>query len=423
MASLDSLPADQRAVLQLVLQRDRSYDDIASLLSIDRAAVRDRALAALDALGPQTRVAPERRALITDYLLGQLPGPVVDQVRGRLAESAAERAWARVVSSELVPLAGKPLPEIPDEAPGATQLTALAAAASLPDPGAAQPTVTEPPPPPPAAAAQPSATEPPPPAAAAQPTATEPPPPPPAAAAQPTAIGPPPPPPEAPTPPEEPTAAPTPTAMPAPAAPPPPREPPPSPEEEPPAGRRRSRVGGAILLGGGALIVILILFIVFSLTGGSSKKHSSTAASQSATTSSPASTSSSTVTTGSASASTPVPVAQINLSSPDPTIKAKGVAEVVKQGTNTGILIIATGLAPNTKHPPNAYAVWLYNSPNDNHILGFVNPGVAANGKLQTEGALPTNAGHYKQLIVTLETQAKPAAPGKIILQGALTGV
>ena len=58
MASLDSLPADHRAVLQLVLQRGRSYDDIAQLLSIDRAAVRERALSALDALGPQTGVPP-----------------------------------------------------------------------------------------------------------------------------------------------------------------------------------------------------------------------------------------------------------------------------------------------------------------------------------------------------------------------------
>jgi len=46
MASLDDLPADQRAVLQLVLQRGRTYDEIARLLSIDRAAVRARALAA-----------------------------------------------------------------------------------------------------------------------------------------------------------------------------------------------------------------------------------------------------------------------------------------------------------------------------------------------------------------------------------------
>ncbi|HWK18761.1 MAG TPA: sigma factor-like helix-turn-helix DNA-binding protein, partial [Solirubrobacteraceae bacterium] len=106
MATVDSLPPDQRAVLQLVLQRGRSYDDIAELLSIDRAAVRQRALAALDALGPQTRLAPERRALITDYLLGQLPGPVSDDTRNSLAGSAGERAWARVVASELAPLAG-----------------------------------------------------------------------------------------------------------------------------------------------------------------------------------------------------------------------------------------------------------------------------------------------------------------------------
>ena len=86
MAPLDSLPADQRAVVQLVLQRRRSYDDIAELLSIDRAAVRERALAAFDALGPQTRVPPERRALITDYLLGQLPPRVSEDTRDRLAQ-------------------------------------------------------------------------------------------------------------------------------------------------------------------------------------------------------------------------------------------------------------------------------------------------------------------------------------------------
>src|SRR5581483_3559712 len=51
MASLDSLPPDQRAVLQMVLQRGRSYDDIAEMLSIDRASVRRRALEAFDELG------------------------------------------------------------------------------------------------------------------------------------------------------------------------------------------------------------------------------------------------------------------------------------------------------------------------------------------------------------------------------------
>lgn len=115
MASLDDLAPDQRAVLQLVLQRGRTYNDIAQLLSIDRAAVRQRALAAFDAIGPQTRVEPDRRALITDYLLGQLPPAVADQVRERLASSASERAWARVLASELAPLATGGLPEIPAE--------------------------------------------------------------------------------------------------------------------------------------------------------------------------------------------------------------------------------------------------------------------------------------------------------------------
>ena len=91
MASLDSLPADQRAVLQLVLQRGRSYDEIAGMLSIDRAAVRDRALAAFDALGPETDVEPDQRALICDYLLGQLPAGDSDDVRARLAESGRVR--------------------------------------------------------------------------------------------------------------------------------------------------------------------------------------------------------------------------------------------------------------------------------------------------------------------------------------------
>ena len=53
-----SLPADQRAVLELVLQRGRNYDQIARLLSVDRAGVRQRALAAFDALGPRTATSP-----------------------------------------------------------------------------------------------------------------------------------------------------------------------------------------------------------------------------------------------------------------------------------------------------------------------------------------------------------------------------
>jgi hypothetical protein len=322
MASLDSLPADQRAVLQLVLQQGRGYDDIARLLAIDRAAVRERALAALDALGPQTRLSPERRGLITDYLLGQLPPQVSEDTRERLAESAGERAWARVVASELMPFAGDRLPEIPVEA------------------------------------------------------AVE------------TAV---------------PTGAPE-------------REP----EEEParripadyglrkpspPRARPASRLGGALLLAGGAIVVAAIVLIIV-LSGGSSKKHTSTRAQQ---TSAPAS---STSTNGAQL------IAQVNLFSPTGAKGTAGVAQVIRQGTNTGLVIVAQGIPPNTSH--DAYAVWLYNSAADSRILGFVNPGVKTDGKLQTAGVLPSDASHFKQLLVTLETQAKPHGPGRIVLQGAL---
>ena len=50
MTELDRLPPDQRAVLSLVLDRGKSYAEVAELLGIPEGAVRDRAHAALDAL-------------------------------------------------------------------------------------------------------------------------------------------------------------------------------------------------------------------------------------------------------------------------------------------------------------------------------------------------------------------------------------
>jgi hypothetical protein len=42
---------------------------------------------------------------------------------------------------------------------------------------------------------------------------------------------------------------------------------------------------------------------------------------------------------------------------------------------------------------------------------------------LQAESALPTNAGHFRQLLITRETQQNPHAPGTIVLQGTLKGL
>jgi hypothetical protein len=118
MARIDDLRPDQRAALQLLLQQGRSYDDIAGLLRMEPGAVRERAHSALDSLGPEDvpDLSLEQQDDIADYLLGQQSASQRAGTRDFLERSAPGRAWARAVSSELRPLAGDNLPEIPAEA-------------------------------------------------------------------------------------------------------------------------------------------------------------------------------------------------------------------------------------------------------------------------------------------------------------------
>ncbi|MHB8658982.1 MAG: RNA polymerase sigma factor [Solirubrobacteraceae bacterium] len=363
MATLESLPPDQRAVLQLVLQRGRSYDDIAGMLSIDRAAVRERALAALDALGPPTRVSAPQRALITDYLLGQLPPRVGEQVRDRLGESPNERAWARVLAAELSPLAAAGLPEIPVESSRRPAGPPAAVGAGEPS-GAREPSGTGEP-----ARTRESAR-------AREPRGTR-------GAAEAVGAG---------------------------------RE-----RSGPPglnlsrgsddSPQRSSRLGGAILIGLGIVIAVVVLVIVLASGGSSTPKPATTSpAALSRTT---ASTPTGTTTTG------PQVIGQVNLVSPSGAKGVAGVAQILRQGSRIGIVIVAQGVPANTAH--DAYAVWLYSSPTTSRLLGFVSPSVKANGKLQTAGVLPTTVSQYKQLLVTLETQPKPHAPGRIVLEGSIS--
>ena len=330
-------------MLQLVLSRGRSYDQIAQLLKINPASVGERAHAALSALGPETEVSPENRGRISDYLLGQQADPSETAVtRDLLARSPGDRAWARVVASEIAPLATGELPEIPTES-DTPQSDAPHSAAPAPAPAAARG---------PAVAAAEDADR-----------------------TDGDAAG-----------------------------------------DSP----RSSRLGGIIVLAGVVIAVAVVLFFVLR-SNGNSPKHPAVASSTTAST--PAASATTTTSSSSSSATAAKVVAQINLTPPHTGSKAVGIAEVLDEGTNQGVAIVAQNVPPNSTKPPNAYAVWLYNSPTDAHILGFVNPGVGANGRLSTAGALPTNAKHYKKLIVTVETDAKPKTPGTVILQGALTGL
>ncbi len=376
MASLDSLPADQKAVLSLVLQRGRSFDQIATLLSVDRAAVRERALQAFDALGPESSVDPLQRGLITDYLLGQLPPTVAGRVHDSLAVNPPERAWARVVAAELAPLAAKPLPEIP-------AATATAAAAEPATGAPAEPATV-------ADAAdfddeedffESADTEPLPRAAPVRGAGAAPTP-----AAKDRAV-----------------AA---SAFGEPAG--------DTGASAPPSSRR----GGAILLGLIGLVVVIVV-VVLLVTGGSSKSSKQTQTSARApVTPTTAATTASTTSTGSSTSVTPLH--QINLISPNATKGREGAADVVRASGKLGIVIVAEGLAANAK---NAYGVWLYDTKSGNgKFLGFYSQQVTSTGKtkgeLEAEDALPADATSYNELLLTLESTEKPTKPGTIVLQG-----
>jgi hypothetical protein len=196
------------------------------------------------------------------------------------------------------------------------------------------------------------------------------------------------------------------------------------PEAVPAGSRRSSRLGGALVILLGVVAVAAVLFFV--LRGHHSNNHAS--ASNPTASSTPAASATTTPTTASSTASSTTSakvVSQINLLPPAGTknSKAAGIAEVLSEGSTDGVAIVAQNVPPNSTKPPNAYAVWLYNSPKDAKILGFVNPGVGKTGRLSTAGPLPSNASHYKELIVTQETTGSPKAPGTIILRGNLTNL
>ncbi len=367
MSALENLPPDQRAVLQLVLQRGRSYDEIAQLLSIERAAVRQRALDAFDALTPATVLPGPEHALVTDYLLGQLPERVAEQVYSFLQASDADRAWAAAMVELLGPLVSHSLPEIPvggfDPARGADD----PAGAGLQHDGY-----------PPTAGAEPE------PEASSQGVQSAP-----AAEAllPPVATG---------------------------------------SWQEPEyefgsegrsEARPSSRRGGAILLGVVAVLIAAAIVIAVA-NSGSPAKHSASATNPTAGghTTSTATTSTTTTNSTTASTTTPQILSQLNLTSPTGASSTLAVGLVVRERGVVGVVIKAQGIPANTSH--NAYAVWLYNSPTSHQFVGFVPTLVTKDGKLTTEGKLPADAAAYHRLLITLETQSKPTSPGEVVLSG-----
>ena len=106
------LTDDQRAMLQLILERGQSYDDLAGVLGVGVDEVRSRARAALAELGGTD---PDAEVGLTDYLLGQAdPIGRADAVRHLQAdpESAKLASGAGRTAARSRPEAA--LPQLPE---------------------------------------------------------------------------------------------------------------------------------------------------------------------------------------------------------------------------------------------------------------------------------------------------------------------
>lgn len=105
-----ALSDDQRAMLQLLLQRGQTYADIGSLLGLDVEAVRSRARTALTEVGGED---PDSEVSLTDYLLGQADPIGRADVARHLQSDDHARELAERLSTQLRVLApGAELPEI-----------------------------------------------------------------------------------------------------------------------------------------------------------------------------------------------------------------------------------------------------------------------------------------------------------------------
>jgi hypothetical protein len=172
-----------------------------------------------------------------------------------------------------------------------------------------------------------------------------------------------------------------------------------------------SRTGGALVLLAIAALAVIVVFVTKSGDGSSSGTSSSVATS--------ASTSAETGTSSTAGTQTAKAKEdkRITLTSPDPTSKAAGVAEVLSEGSQYAFYLAAEHLAPS-KGNGFFYAVWLYNSPSSFEALSRA-PAVGSNGDTQGGALLPSDASKYHTMLLTRETSSKPTRPGTIVLRGS----
>jgi len=103
MATFDQLSAEQRAIIELVLKRGQTYQQLSEMLGMPTARVRELARESLVRLSPVSAAAVDGdwRGQIADYLLNQQTGPESTATKGHLRRSEAARGWSRSVLDSL----------------------------------------------------------------------------------------------------------------------------------------------------------------------------------------------------------------------------------------------------------------------------------------------------------------------------------
>ncbi|MBA3840187.1 MAG: hypothetical protein H0X55_07845, partial [Thermoleophilaceae bacterium] len=120
MATFDQLGPRQRAIIELVLRRGQTYDEISGMLGMPVPRVRELAREALVELAPATArsVDPQWRGQLADFLLGQQTGPESRATEGHLESSEEARLWASSLLDSLDTLyEDGHRPELPAGAP------------------------------------------------------------------------------------------------------------------------------------------------------------------------------------------------------------------------------------------------------------------------------------------------------------------
>src|SRR5918996_3858243 len=117
MATFDQLSAEQRAIVELVLQQGKTYAELSEMLGMPEPRVRELARYALVELAPVSVRAVEEdwRGQLADYVLGQQAGPEASATMGHLRRSEAARSWTRSLLDSLEGLyPNGSMPALPD---------------------------------------------------------------------------------------------------------------------------------------------------------------------------------------------------------------------------------------------------------------------------------------------------------------------